>query len=160
MNWLKSLLVLIVVLVLMNIKMVQGIEVNGEALQVHPADGRIYQIVSGAVEDNGWMNCRNKKEVRQFLGKYFEGVLLDELTERTWEFIREPTDWYSVYKVVDLKIMFSDGNRALAEALIRIEDVDTGHNESGKGLFAMTRTAAGWRINYACFNWDWQAENR
>lgn len=160
-NWLKVIIIPLAFFVIMNIKVVEGIEVNGGATRDHPVNqSDIYEIVRGAVEDSGWMSCRSKNEVRQFLGRYFEGVLLDDLTERTWEFIREPTDWYSVYKVADLKIMCSDGKRALAEALIRIEDVNTGHNDFGKGLFAMTHGSGGWRINYVCFNWGRQAEER
>ncbi|MFZ5647170.1 MAG: hypothetical protein ACOY30_06070 [Bacillota bacterium] len=162
MIWSKAFMVLLAFLVLMNIKItVEGIEVNGEVRQDRSANhAEIYKTVSGAVEDNGWMTCRSKEEVRSFLSRYFEGFLLDELTEKTWNFIKEPTDWYSLARVVDLKILYSDGNRAVAEAIIRIEDVDTGHNEFGKGLFAMTYKGEGWKINYVCFNWGTQSEDR
>lgn len=160
MIWLRVLIVFLTFFLLMNIKVVQGIEAEGGPGQKPLNNGEIYKTVAGAVEDTGWMICSSKEEVNSFLGKYFVGFLLEETAVRTWDFIKEPTDWYSVARVVEMKILYSDADRAVAEAVIRIEDVDTGHTDFGKGLFAMIHTKDGWRINYLCFNWGSQAENR
>jgi len=42
--------------------------------------------------------------------------------------------------------------------LIRIEDVDTGYTETGKGLFTMKAVGEEWIINYMDIHWVKQGE--
>jgi hypothetical protein len=114
------------------------------------------ETIRGAVEDQSWMNSRSKDQVHTILGKYFYGILLRDLAEECWAFIEKPTDWYSRARLEDVSVMYDDEIRAVAEALISIEDMDTGYNETGKGLFAMIMTPDGWKINYVSFSWSQQ----
>lgn len=132
---------------------VEGIEGKREGIIETRPGSELDQAVRGAVEDQQWMSCRTEEEVRISLGRHFEGALLEDLTRRTWSFIARPTDWYSQTRLLDMRVLYNDGNRAVVEALIGIEDIDSGHNESGKGLFAMSRSPDGWKVNYMAFSW-------
>lgn len=138
---------------------VEGIEGEGGK----KGEGRVWfqneleVVVRGAVEDQSWMTSATEEELRTNLGRYFDGVLLDSLVQRSWDFIARPTDWYSRYHLMEMKVLYEDGKRAVAEALISIEDLDTGHTETGRGLFAMRRTSGGWKIYYFSIMWNNQA---
>ena len=135
---------------------VEGKEQNNEdeaSSQIH-LKGQIQAITRGAVEDQSWMYSKSKDEVSAALSRYYTGNLLNDLTFRCWEFIAQPTDWYSIARLEDCKVVFNDGKRAVVESVIGIEDVDTGKNEVGKGLFAIIKTPSGWRVSYACYSWN------
>ena len=151
----KMLFIIVVLLVLVNAGIsVEGIEGSVEGIIPIRSGSELETAVRGAVEDQQWMTCGTKEEVRISLGRYFEGALLDDLTRRTWGFIARPTDWYSRTRLLDMRVLYNDGKWAVVEALIGIEDIDSGHNESGKGLFAMYRRQDGWKINYTAFSWN------
>lgn len=111
-------------------------------------------VVRGAVEDQSWMKAATREDLQASLGRYFDGILLDHLAGEAWESIARPTDWYSRARLMDMRVLHEDGKRAVAEAVICIEDIDTGHNETGKGLFAMSWTSGGWKINYFNIMWN------
>ncbi|MCL6609972.1 MAG: hypothetical protein K6T66_00370 [Peptococcaceae bacterium] len=152
------LMVIITVLILsMNVGIsVEGIEGSDREgdHQRFRSKAELEFIVRGAVEDRSWMDTRTKEELRSVLGRYYTGEFLEELVRRCWESIARPTDWYIIARVREMVVLYDDGKRAVAEAVISIEDVDTGHNETGKGLFAMSRTPLGWRVNYASYSWN------
>lgn len=118
------------------------------------SEAGIETVIRGAVENQSWMYSQSREEVSSSLSRYFIGDLLSDITNRCWDFIDEPTDWYSVARLEDVTILFNDDTRAVAEAIICIEDVDTGHNEVGKGLFTLVKTNVGWRISYASYSWN------
>lgn len=153
----KILIIAAIFIALMNMGLsVQGTEENGgdkSGSRSFRSGCDLELVVRGAVEDLSWMGCRTPGEVNSVLGKYYTGALLDQLAGNCWGFIEKPTDWYSVARLKDLRVLHDDGQRAVAEALIGIEDLDTGHNETGKGLFAMLNTPGGWRIYYTAFSW-------
>ena len=147
--------VVIFVLISVGISVEGTEEINGaEASSLVLSKTQIEAIIRGAVEDQTWMYSRSRGEVDAVLSKYFTGNLLNDLTLRCWEFIDEPTDSYSIARLEDLQVVYNDEKRAVAEAVISIEDVDTGHNEVGKGLFTLLKTPDGWRISYACYSWN------
>lgn len=151
----KLLFIIAVLFILVNAGIsIEGIEGRVDGIIPARSGSELEQTVRGAVEDQQWMTCGTKEEVRISLGRHFEGALLDDLTGRTWGFIARPTDWYSRTRLLDIRVLYNDGKRAVVEALIGIEDIDSGHNESGKGLFAMSRRPEGWKINYAAFSWN------
>lgn len=153
----KILIITALFIALMNIGLsVQGTEEKGGDQSHHSTAGPVCDlelVVRGAVEDQSWMGCRTPEEVGSVLGRYYTGDLLAQLAGNCWKFIERPTDWYSVSRVIELRVLHDDGQRAVVEALIGIEDLDTGYNETGKGLFAMLNTPEGWRINYTAFSW-------
>ena len=153
---LKILLIVLLVVMFMNISIaVKGTGINDDSpisvVSLEKQDLR--ETVRGSIEDESWLRAKSREEVHTILGKYFEGLLLDDLTQESWEFIAEPTDWYSRAKLLDLVVLSDDGKRSVSEALISIEDLDTGHNGFGKGLFCLVKTDRGWRINYVAFSW-------
>jgi len=155
----KIIIVLFTFLLCMNVRItVEGIEESQAEKLATLASPKMENTVRGAVEDLGWMTAESKQEVYSLLRRYFGGNLLDDLTEKCWDFIKEPTDWYSVAKLTDLKVLSNDGKRAVVEALIRIEDVDTGYTETGKGLFTMKAVGEEWIINYMDIHWVKQGE--
>ncbi|MFZ5634159.1 MAG: hypothetical protein ACOY40_15055 [Bacillota bacterium] len=159
MSRLKLLIIIPALFILMNVRIsVEGIEDERKITYTGNSRSKyeLEAVVRGAVEDRTWMFSETKQEVYASLGRYYEGVLLEDLVRKSWDFIAEPTDWYSRTRLLGIGILFDDGKRAVAEALIGIEDVDTGHNETGKGLFAMSRTAKGWKINYLSLVWNGQ----
>ncbi|MFZ5597318.1 MAG: hypothetical protein ACOY31_09955 [Bacillota bacterium] len=150
----KVLLTIAVIFLLMNVSFSETVVGHyGTDKNINHTE-EIKETVRGAVEDVEWMSCKSKDEVRSVLARYYEGYLLDDITEKSWDFIKEPTDWYSRAKIVDMAIISDDGEKATVEALIGIEDVDSGHNEVGKGLFTMAKSDKGWRINYTSFSWE------
>lgn len=141
----------------MNIKIsVEGIEGNGKHKDEYNQREKydVEEIIRGAVEDQSWMYSQCRQDVQLSLGKYFDGVILNDLTERSWQLIAQPTDWYSLTRLKEVNIIYDDGGRAIVEALISIEDLDSGNNEIGKGLFTMLKRQDGWRINYTSFSWN------
>ncbi len=116
-------------------------------------DWELRELIRGAVEDSSWMTSSSEEELRMNLGRHYHGPLLDQLVENAWDSIARPTDWYSRTSLQEMRMLHGGGKRALAEVLIGIEDVDTGHNGTGKGLFAMVKTSGGWRINYFYITW-------
>jgi len=160
---LKLVLVIVLVIFFMNISVsVEGTGINEAEEAVKMSLGKYDQkeVVRGSVEDQSWMKSKSREEVRLVLSKYFEGYLLEDLTEQSWKFIEQPTDWYSQARLVDMVVLYDDGKRALAEALIGIDDLETGHNDFGKGVFGLVRKEEGWRINYAAFYWNNQYADR
>lgn len=153
----KPLIVITLIILLMN----PGLSVEGAGenapqndLDRQGSGNDLEAVVRGAVEDQSWMTCRTKEEVYSVLSQYYCGVLLDDLARRCWDFIALPTDWYSIASLKEMRLLYDDGSKALAEAVIGIEDVDTGHNETGKALFAMSRNPSGWRVYYASYSWN------
>lgn len=141
----------------MNIKIsVEGIEGKGKQIDEYNQRVKydIENIIRGAVEDQAWMYSQSRQDLQGSLGKYFDGVILEDLTERSWQLIAQPTDWYSVARLKEVNIIYDDGDRVIVEALISIEDMDAGNNEIGKGLFTMQKKQYGWRINYTSFSWN------
>lgn len=137
---------------------VEGIEQGPGQKGIEPGapQHELEAVVRGAVEDWSWFYSGTREEVYSALGRYYGGALLEELALKTWEFVSRPTDWHSLARVKEVRVVYFDGKSAVAEAIISIEDVDTGHNETGKGLFAMSMTAAGWRVFYASYSWNEQ----
>jgi len=160
--YIKTFIIMLILLLGMNMRItVQGIEESqAEKPDYSRVGSKIENTVRGSIEDQSWMTSVSKQEVHSLLKRYFAGNLLEDLTEKCWDFIKEPTDWYSEAKVIDMKVLYNDGKRAVVEALIRIEDVDTGHNEIGKGLFTMNSAGDQWRINYMAIQWGMQSEIR
>ncbi|MCL5057454.1 MAG: hypothetical protein M1130_05570 [Actinobacteria bacterium] len=160
---LKLVFIFVLVFFFMNIRVsVQGTGLNEAEEAVKMSSGKYDQkeVVRGSVEDQSWMKSKSREEVHLLLSKYFEGYLLEDLTEQSWKFIEEPTDWYSQARLVDMVVLYDDGKRALAEALIGIDDLETGHNDFGRGVFGLVRKEEGWRINYAAFYWKNQYDDR
>lgn len=156
---LKFLITLVLLFTFMNVSIVvEGTESRhpGRESSNSGEESRIEAVIRGAVADQSWMLSGSREELTENLGRYFEGVLLEELAGKSWEFIAGPTDWYSLTRVQWINILYNDGERAVAEASIGIEDVENGHNESGKALFTMARTGDGWRINYLSLDWNSQ----
>ncbi|HBV97817.1 MAG: hypothetical protein JL50_02750 [Peptococcaceae bacterium BICA1-7] len=154
---LKLFLVIILVFLFMNVSVSvegTGISETEEALYMSLGKYDQKEVVRGCVEDQSWMKSKSREEVRLVLSRYFEGYLLEDLTEQSWKFIEQPTDWYCQSRLVDMVVLYDDGKRALAEALIGIDDLETGHNEFGRGVFGLVRKEEGWRINYAAFYWQ------
>jgi len=160
--YIKTFIIMLTLLLCMNMRItVEGIEESqAEKLNYSRIGSKMENTVRGSIEDQSWMTSGSKQEVHSILKRYFEGDLLEDLTEKCWDFIKEPTDWYSEAKLIDMKVLYNDGKRAVVEALIRIEDVHTGHNETGKGLFTMNSAGDEWRINYMVIQWGTQAEIR
>ncbi|MCL6478349.1 MAG: hypothetical protein K6T65_08020 [Peptococcaceae bacterium] len=159
MRRLKILIIIPALFILMNVRIsVEGVEDDRKAAYTDSSRSKyeLEAVVRGAVEDRTWMFSKSKQEVYAALGRYFEGALLEDLARESWDFIAEPTDWYSRARLLNMSMLYIDNERAVVEALIGIEDVDTGHNETGKGLFTMSKTVKGWRINYLSLVWDGQ----
>ncbi len=134
---------------------VQGTVENGGKEGTGPARPgfELEAVVRGAVEDQSWIYSKTREDLSSALSRYYGGLLLEDLVCRSWEFVRRPTDWYSTASLKEIRVLYDDGKRAVVEAVISIEDVDAGHNETGKGLFAMLRTPGGWRVYYASYSW-------
>ena len=151
MSWLRVLLIIAFLVVFMNADInvrFAGGYASGQELASPAEYCELEGIIRGALEDESWMTCKSKEEVRSNLSRYFGGCLRDDLTERTWAFIAGPTDWYSRYRMIYMKVLYVDDKRAVVEALARIEEMDTGHNETGEWLFSVYRTGECWRIEY------------
>lgn len=159
MSRLKLAIILCVLIIFMNVRIsVEGTEEEGRKNDAAASRSKheLEVVVRGAVEDQSWMTSVTEEELRSNLGRYFDGFLLDYIVLRAWDFIARPTDWYSTYGLMEMRVIYEDSKRAVAEALICIEDVDTGHNETGKGLFVMSRTPRGWKIYYFNVTWNKQ----
>lgn len=157
MSRLKLLLALVVFLTLLNVKIqVEGTEGPGGNSPNSPREPGygLESVVRGAVEDQSWMYAGSRGEVRDILGRYYRGLLLEDLVSRAWDFIDQPTDLYTTARLKDMRVVHDDGDRVVVEALIGIEEVDSGHNETGKGLFVLSRAGGCPRVDYTAFKWN------
>lgn len=160
---LKLVLIFVLVFFLMNLRLsVEGTEINeaDNALQQSLGKYEQQEVVRGAIEDLSWMKAGSKEDLNRILSRYYEGYLLDDLTGETWKSIEQPTDWYCRARLIDMVIMYDDGSRALAETLIGIEDLETGHNDLGRGTFGLIKKKEGWRINYSAYCWGNEYDKR
>lgn len=113
----------------------------------------ILSVVKGAVEDDSWLYARSKDEVKLILSNYYRGSLLDKLTEDVWNFIKEPTDWYSKASVKSCNMEYGDTGRAIVYAVIDVEDVLTGSRQQGSAVFTLEKQNEGWRVIYSSYRW-------
>jgi hypothetical protein len=134
---------------------VEGTEPNEteDALKMSLGKYEQKEVVRGAIEDQSWMKAKSREEVRRALANYFEGYLLDDLTEESWKFIEQPTDWYCQARLVDMVVLYDDGGKAMAEALIGMDDLETGQHDFGRGVLGLIKKEEGWRINYSAYYW-------
>ncbi len=111
------------------------------------------KVIIGAVEDDSWMYATNREKVGNILKKYYTDPLLEELTGKCWDFVKLPTDWYSIAKVLDIKILYNNGKYAVAEVVVRIEDVDTGNNELISGQIKLSNKYGAWKVYDYIYRW-------
>ncbi|MFZ5644257.1 MAG: hypothetical protein ACOY46_11760 [Bacillota bacterium] len=157
MRFIKFLIIAVTIFALLNIRLtVQGLEVAApeETINYTQAKYDIKETVRGSIEDEAWMKSRSREEVHSSLGRYFTGFLLEDLSDRSWAFVSEHTDWYCRAKLVDMAFIYDDGSRVVLEALIGIDDLENGHTEFGRGLYGLIKTEGGWKINYSAFDWN------
>ncbi len=114
----------------------------------------IYAIIKGSVEDDSWWQARNRDEVKEKLGKYYAEPLLSEVSERAWDFIARPTDWYCRAAVTDVSLKYRTSERATVSATLLNTDLVTGQIQKGTGHFSLHKTPLGWRIVSADYRWE------
>ncbi|HHW43703.1 MAG TPA: hypothetical protein GXX25_07835 [Desulfotomaculum sp.] len=131
----------------------------GERSTLHrtaiPAEEReIIAVIRGAVEDDSWWQAGNVGEVRAVLSRYYAEPLLSHLSEQAWQFIAQPTDWYSRTTVTHTGIYWQSNREAIVQASLLSEDVTSGEKIRGEADFSLHKTEAGWHITRAVFRWD------
>ncbi|NHM25566.1 hypothetical protein G7K71_00765 [Desulfofundulus sp. TPOSR] len=114
----------------------------------------IYAIIKGAVEDDSWWQARNRNEVKEKLGRYYAEPMLSEVSERAWDFIARPTDWYCRATVADVSLKYLTSENALLSASLVNTDLVTGQIQKGTGYFSLHKTSSGWRIVSANYRWE------
>lgn len=156
-RFMKFLLISVSIFALLNISLtVQGLEVAApeETINYTLAKYDIKETVRGSIEDEAWMKAKSREEVHRSLERYFTGYLLEDLTDRSWGFVSDHTDWYCQAKLVDMVVLYDDGSRVVLETLICIDDFENGDTEFGRGLYCLVKMENGWKINYLAFDWN------
>ncbi len=111
-------------------------------------------LIMCAVHDESWMYAKSPEETKEILSKYYAEPLLSKLTMSCWEFIEEPTDWYSKTSLEFFDIMENRDNEASGRVVVRIEDVDTGKSENIKGFFIFRRQSGKWKVYDYHYVWN------
>jgi hypothetical protein len=135
---------LLIIVIILSLP-IQGIAENPHSLE---------KVIIGAVEDDSWMYAKDREKVGDVLKKYYTGPLLEELIGKCWDFVKLPTDWYSIAKILDIKILYNNGKYAIAEIVVRIEDVDTGNNDLISGQFKLSNKSGAWKVYDYTYRWD------
>lgn len=125
------------------------ISVAGEK---YPVEG-VLQVVRGAVQDTCWMNLHSREQLYEHFSQYYAADLLEDITEKTWQFVQTPTDLYTRAEVTSFSSVTMRQNGAMVTAAVELLDLDTGSTEQGRGVFYLKMTAAGWRIIRMEFIW-------
>ncbi|MGB9802366.1 hypothetical protein [Desulfofundulus sp.] len=128
---------------------------GGEQLAANTnQQNEICYLIKSSVEDNSWWQARSFSEVKNKLSKYYSEPLLSKVTERTWNFIKRPTDWYCKTTVTSISVRYLTSQKAIASATLLNTDLVTGQLQKGTGYFSLHKTIAGWRIVAADYHWE------
>ncbi|MGQ9557046.1 MAG: hypothetical protein ACUVTU_03695 [Desulfurispora sp.] len=111
------------------------------------------QVVRGAVQDTCWMKLHSKDQLYEHFSQYYTADLLEDITEKTWQFVQTPTDLYTRAEVTSFSSVTMHQNGAVVTAAVELLDLDTGSTEQGRGVFCLKLTATGWRIIRMEFIW-------
>lgn len=127
---------------------------QGKATTGEQEERKLSAVIRGAVEDNSWWQARNREEVKQVLARYYTEPLLSQLTDRAWNFIAYPTDWYWKTVVTGVDIRFRTARKAEVLATLINTDVTNSHSFHGKAHYGLYKTEQGWRIVFVRYNWN------
>lgn len=126
------------------------ISVAGEK---YPVEG-VLQVVRGAVQDTYWLKLHSREQLYEHFSQYYTAELLEDITEKTWQFVQTPTDLYTRAEVTSFSSVAMRQNDAVVTAMVEMLDLDTGSTEQGRGVFYLKLTTAGWRIVRMEFIWN------
>lgn len=119
---------------------------------------QIKALVTAAVEDVSWWKAQNPQELREILSRYYADPLLAQVCEGAWSFISLPTDWYNHTYVTQIHVKEKRKGKAVVEATLANEDLNTGTVKEGKGYFHLRKTTSGWKIIKADFSWEGEGD--
>jgi len=110
----------------------------------------IRQLITEAVEYNGWVN---EPEYKKELGRLYDGLLLTELIGSVEQFRSISTDWHTLTFASKCHIVYNDGETALALACLLETNPEGTVNGQGYGAFSLHNTPYGWRITQMEIMW-------
>jgi len=110
----------------------------------------IKQLVSEALEYNGWVN---EPDYEEKLGSLYAGKLLPEMVNSVKQFRSVCTDWHTLTFVSNCHIVYNDGNTALVLALFYEENPDGTDEGQGSAVVKIHNTTDGWRITHMDIIW-------
>ncbi|MCL2337547.1 MAG: hypothetical protein FWC60_09030 [Firmicutes bacterium] len=103
----------------------------------------IKQLVSDALEYNGWVN---EPDYQERLGSMYSGALLTKILTSVKQFRSVCTDWSTLTFVSNCHIVYQDGSSALVLALFYDQNPDGTTEDRSAALLKLSNTSAGWRI--------------
>ncbi|WP_227765549.1 hypothetical protein [Zhaonella formicivorans] len=111
-----------------------------------------YDLLNRLLADD-WMRAENKVELYKYFAPLLAGELLEQVTENSWEFVSQPTDWDARYFLGGVKpVAAGESWRAVLAEII--EQSEGSRERVGRGLFIFTRQSDGeWRITAMRYNW-------
>ncbi len=113
----------------------------------------INSVIKGAVEDDSWLYLKTEDDIKELLGRYYDGDLLIKLSRDAWNFNSKSTDWYSRAKLVSVAVIEFSSDSATAEAVLEVEDVISGERQRGKAVYTLDRGEVGWRVTNVYYKW-------
>lgn len=103
-------------------------------------------VLKGAVEDKGWFFAASEKDLRNALGAYFTGPLLERLICSARDFKQKQTDWQTTLSLEEYDVSYHGGGHARATVLIADLDALTGEKQFYAMEYHLAKDGRGWRI--------------
>lgn len=110
-----------------------------------------FEIMEAFLADD-WMYAESKEALYSYFAPLLAGELLYQVTENTWEFVSQATDWHERYYLNNLQPLAAGPSwRAL---LAEIQSKGLDENSIGYGFFIFTRQPdGGWKITDMDYYW-------
>lgn len=117
----------------------------------------LFSFLKSAVEDNSWLKAKSKNELKKSLQKYYTGILLKEIVSNTWDFVKEPTDWYGEPVLEKIVIININSKEAQILAYLSEQEANTNQTIHGKAYYKLQKNSK-WKITFAEYRWDQQEQ--
>ncbi|TEB10003.1 hypothetical protein [Pelotomaculum propionicicum] len=106
----------------------------------------IVHLVREAVEDTAWLRASSRAEMELILKRFYTGQLLQEISDKAWDFVKIPNSWDYVVKAGKFKIDYVSNDTAAVSVEVVETDEITGISYYTQLEYMLLKTDTGWKI--------------